>query len=150
MQLTCPWAGWLTQCGDSAAALGQALWQTSVDLALAEHAGDAADSDEPGGAVARDVAAALRVAVVRSGADLADAWARALAQIPRVTLAAAQAVAQEYPTPAALFAAWAQSADGEQLLAGISVASRRLGAVMSARIYRMFNEPDSHRPFAEL
>ncbi|KAJ2798860.1 hypothetical protein H4R20_004663 [Coemansia guatemalensis] len=173
LQVTCPWITWFTRCSSDARALGQLLWQTTVDLALAEfHGGNSAESSDPlllaGTAASNtdtprefitgEVAASLHATVVRSGADLADSWQRALTQIPKVTQPVAQSIASRYPTPRSLFSAWQQQTSQhqrEQLLADISVASavaggRRLGSVMSTRIYRLFNESDPTRPYAEL
>ncbi|KAJ2481638.1 hypothetical protein IWW56_001656 [Coemansia sp. RSA 2131] len=164
LQVTCPWVSWLTQCSDSAAALSHVLWQTSGDVALAEHtsAGGSVSFDaEPigdKGFVTTDVAASLRVASVRTGTDLPDSWVRALTQIPKVAQPVAQSIASTYPTPHALFSAWHNlptQSERELMLATINVTSsisggRRLGPVMSTRIFRTFNEPDPRRPFAEL
>ncbi|KAJ2708946.1 hypothetical protein H4R19_004494 [Coemansia spiralis] len=165
VQIRCPWVTWFTECAADARSLGKLLRQTTTDLALAERsdgrAEPAADSTEPeaaGGFITGEVAASLRVATVRSGADLPDAWVRALTQIPKVTQPMAQAIAAHYPTPRCLFAAWRRlpaPSDRELLLANLSVASaaatgRRIGAAMSTRIYRVFNEPDPARPLAEL
>ncbi|KAJ2877630.1 hypothetical protein GGI21_003115 [Coemansia aciculifera] len=174
LQLTLPWVTWFMQCGD-ARELGRVLWQTTMDLALAEFNGDREadlDLDEVYGELAappvthldaaeyitKDVVSALNAAVIRTGTDLADSWIRALTQIPKVTQPVAQSIAAQYPTPKQLFEAWkrlASDAEGEQLLAQLLVASataggRRLGSAMSAKIYRVFNEPDPGRPFAEL
>ncbi|KAJ2804549.1 hypothetical protein H4S07_004204, partial [Coemansia furcata] len=172
LQMTRPWVTWFTQCSD-ARELGRLLWQTTMDLALAEFNGDRdtfIDDDElfgeqpissqtdDSGFITKDVASALNVAVIRTGTDLADSWIRALTQIPKVTQPVAQSIAAQYPTPKRLFEAWqrmASEAECEQLLAQLSVASattagRRLGSAMSTRIYRVFNEPDPGRPFAEL
>ncbi|KAJ2026207.1 hypothetical protein GGI06_000263 [Coemansia sp. S85] len=170
LQMTRPWATWFTQCSN-ARELGRLLWQTSMDLALAEFNGDrdtvaddgeqlelVASQTDAVGFITKDVVTALNVAVIRTGTDLADSWIRALTQIPKVTLPVAQSIAAQYPTPKRLFEAWqrmASEAEGEQLLAQLSVASataagRRLGSAMSTRIYRVFNEPDPGRPFAEL
>ncbi|KAJ2260634.1 hypothetical protein GGI01_002856 [Coemansia sp. RSA 376] len=174
LQMTRPWVTWFTQCAD-ARELGRLLWQTTMDLALAEFNGDRdaiADDDElfgeqaepetsqvdAVGFITNDVASALNAAVIRTGTDLADSWIRALTQIPKVTQPVAQSIAAQYPTPKRLFEAWrrmASEAECEQLLAQLSVASataagRRLGSAMSTRIYRVFNEPDAGRPFAEL
>ncbi|KAJ2655629.1 hypothetical protein IW148_005967 [Coemansia sp. RSA 1199] len=164
LQVTCPWVSWLTQCSDSAAALSHVLWQTSGDVALAEHtsAGGSVSFDaEPigdKGFVTTDVASSLRVASVRTGTDLPDSWVRALTQIPKVAQPVAQSIASTYPTPHALFSAWRNlptQSERELMLATINVTSsisggRRLGPVMSTRIFRTFNEPDPRRPFAEL
>ncbi|PIA14598.1 hypothetical protein COEREDRAFT_98767 [Coemansia reversa NRRL 1564] len=176
LQITCPWVIWFTRCSNDARALGQLLWQTTVDIALAEFNGgnaaeaagsseplplasqSASSSDMPREFITGEVAASLNAAVVRSGTDLADSWQRALTQIPKVTQPVAQSIAFRYPTPHNLFSAWQQQTSlhqREQMLADISVASavaggRRLGPVMSARIYRLFNEIDPTRPFAEL
>ncbi|KAJ2833086.1 hypothetical protein GGI24_000980 [Coemansia furcata] len=172
LQMTRPWVTWFTQCSD-ARELGRLLWQTTMDLALTEFNGDRdtfIDDDElfgeqpissqtdDSGFITKDVASALNVAVIRTGTDLADSWIRALTQIPKVTQPVAQSIAAQYPTPKRLFEAWqrmASEAECEQLLAQLSVASattagRRLGSAMSTRIYRVFNEPDPGRPFAEL
>ncbi|KAJ2731522.1 hypothetical protein IW152_004495 [Coemansia sp. BCRC 34962] len=170
LQMTRPWATWFTQCSDTRE-LGRLLWQTTMDLALAEYNGDrdAVTDDgetvelaasQPDGTefITKDVASALNVAVIRTGTDLADSWIHALTQIPKVTLPVAQSIAAQYPTPKRLFEAWqrmASEAECEQLLAQLSVASataagRRLGSAMSTRVYRVFNEPDPGRPFAEL
>ncbi|KAJ2763137.1 hypothetical protein IWQ57_005633, partial [Coemansia nantahalensis] len=107
VQITCPWVTWFTECAGDARALGKLLWQTTADLALAEfrdtRADDADDDADSGvgpaaGFVTGEVAAALRVATVRSGVDLPDAWLRALAQIPKLTHPIAQAIAAHYPT----------------------------------------------------
>ncbi|KAJ2867629.1 hypothetical protein GGH94_000707 [Coemansia aciculifera] len=174
LQMTRPWVTWFTQCADTRE-LGRLLWQTTMDLALAEFNGDrdtGTDDDElfgeqaePAssqgdtvGFITKDIASALNAAVIRTGTDLADSWIRALTQIPKVTQPVAQSIAAQYPTPKRLFEAWQQmasEAECEQLLAQLSVASataagRRLGSAMSTRIYRVFNEPDAGRPFAEL
>ncbi|KAJ2133103.1 hypothetical protein IW136_004995 [Coemansia sp. RSA 678] len=163
LQVTCPYVSWITQCADSAAALSHVLWQTSGDVALAEHtSGGAASSGgtEPieKGFVTSDVASSLRVASVRTGTDLPDSWVRALTQIPKVAPPVAQSIACNYPTPHALFSAWHSlptQTERELLLAPIPVSSslsngRRLGPVMSTRIFRTFNEHDPRRPFADL
>ncbi|KAJ2745366.1 hypothetical protein GGI20_002211 [Coemansia sp. BCRC 34301] len=177
LQMTLPWTIWFTQCGD-VRDLGRLLWQTTIDLALAEFNGDREvalfddgeifgsglepppASPRPGAAdfITADVVAALDAAVIRTGTDLADSWIRALTQIPKVTQPVAQSIAALYPTPKRLFEAWRRlesEAECEQLLAQLTVASatmggRRLGLAMSTRIYRVFNEPDPGRPFAEL
>ncbi|KAJ2609049.1 hypothetical protein H4S08_004212 [Coemansia sp. RSA 1365] len=176
LQITFPWVIWFTRCSNDARALGQLLWQTTVDIALAEFNGgntaegagsseplllaslSASSTNTPREFITGEVAASLNAAVVRSGTDLADSWQRALTQIPKVTQPVAQSIASRYPTPNSLFSAWQQQTSlqqREQMLADISVASavaggRRLGPVMSARIYRLFNEIDPTRPFAEL
>ncbi|KAJ1885948.1 hypothetical protein LPJ81_006798 [Coemansia sp. IMI 209127] len=162
LQLACPWITWFTQCAD-AKALGRLLHRTTVDLALHEltHKEDGAEAGggyEPrdGCYITDDVATALQVASIKTGASLKESWALALTQIPKVTLPVAQAIAAKYPTPQRLFAAWAESQPAsETLLADIVVPSassggRRLGSVMSARIYKVLTEPDPARPFAEL
>ncbi|KAJ2401901.1 hypothetical protein GGI23_001083 [Coemansia sp. RSA 2559] len=162
LQLACPWITWFTQCVD-AKALGRLLHRTTVDLALHEltHKEDGAGAGggyEPGVGcfITDDVAAALQVAAIKTGASLKESWALALAQIPKVTLPMAQAIAAKYPTPQRLFAAWAAMHPASAtLLSDIVVPSassggRRLGSAMSARIYRVLNEPDPARPFAEL
>ncbi|KAJ1757931.1 hypothetical protein LPJ58_003052 [Coemansia sp. RSA 1591] len=163
LQVTCPYVSWITQCADSAAALSHVLWQTSGDVALAEHTsgGSSSGETEPIGDkrfVTSDVASSLRVASVRTGTDLPDSWVRALTQIPKVAQPVAQSIACKYPTPHALFSAWHNlptQNERELLLASITVSSsvsngRRLGPVMSTRIFRTFNERDPCRPFAEL
>ncbi|KAJ1730736.1 hypothetical protein LPJ72_004320 [Coemansia sp. Benny D160-2] len=179
LQIACPWIAWLTQCAD-AQALGKLLHRTTIDVALHEIAHRAGgDCDDNGIAEERDggrrlgsgsgsgscfvtdeVAESLRVATVRTGSGLRESWALALAQIPRVTAAAAQAIAAAYPTPRSLFAAWdaippSAAAARERLLASIVVpgaaaAGRRLGDAMAARIYRVLNEPDAATPLVEL
>ncbi|KAJ2466648.1 hypothetical protein GGI02_004305 [Coemansia sp. RSA 2322] len=152
LQLTRPWAAWLTQCADGRA-LGRVLWQTTVDVGLAEFC---AERPAPGSNafVGRDGVAALHAAAVRSGADLPDAWARALALIPRVTQPVAQAIVAQHATPRRLFAAWRAAGSvpaAELLLAPLVVpGGRRVGAAMSTRIYRVFNEADAARPVGEL
>ncbi|KAJ2078371.1 hypothetical protein H4R24_004521 [Coemansia sp. RSA 988] len=173
LQITCPWVTWFTRCPNDARALGQLLWQTTVDLALTEfHGGSstecsnsllmtgtsASNVDTPREFITGEVAASLHVAVVRSGTDLTDSWQRALTQIPKVTQPVAQSITSRYPTPSSLFSAWQQQTsqqEREQMLADISVTSaiaggRRLGSVMSTRIYHLFNETDPTRPYAEL
>ncbi|KAJ2658744.1 hypothetical protein IWW48_003892 [Coemansia sp. RSA 1200] len=174
LQIACPWIAWLTQCADTQA-LGKLLRRTTIDVALHEithRAGKDYDDEDDGGwgldsgtgsgscFITDEVAGSLRVATVRTGAGLGESWALALAQIPRVTAAAAQAIVAAYPTPRSLFAAWDAippdaSAARERLLAnivvpGAAVAGRRLGDAMSARIYRVLNEPDAARPLVEL
>ncbi|KAJ2333242.1 hypothetical protein GGI00_002425 [Coemansia sp. RSA 2681] len=174
LQMTLPCTTWFMQCAD-ARELGRLLWQTTMDLALAEFNGDREAALDEGGDfgeltapatsqpdstefITKDVVTALNAAAIRTGTDLADSWIRALTQIPKVTQPVAQSIAAQYPTPKRLFEAWqrlASEAECEQLLAQLLVASataggRRLGSAMSTRIYRVFNEPDAGRPFAEL
>ncbi|KAJ2497803.1 hypothetical protein GGH96_004803 [Coemansia sp. RSA 1972] len=166
MQVTCPYVSWITQCADSASALSHVLWQTTGDVALAEHTSGGSTSydanEEPIRPSVRfvtsDVALSLRVASVRTGTDLPDSWVRALTQIPKVAQPVAQSIASKYPTPHSLFSAWHSlptQNERELLLASINVSSsisngRRLGPVMSTRIFHTFNERDPCRPFAEL
>ncbi|KAJ2851633.1 hypothetical protein IWW36_000956 [Coemansia brasiliensis] len=157
MQVVCPWAGWLVHCKDSEQAFGQLLWQTTLDVGMAEFSshGDCEDAafDAPAGLVTSDVRAALQAAVVRTGTDMTDSWIRALAQIPKVTHRVAQCIVTYYPTPHRLFMAWAQQRtqqDREHLLAKIPVPNgistqRKLGAFLSSRIYHILNETDASR-----
>ncbi|KAJ2782712.1 hypothetical protein GGI15_002828 [Coemansia interrupta] len=166
--LACPWTVWTTQCAD-AKALGKILLQTTGDVALSEYfrrgddndgfVGDEEDSLPAGaGFVTEDVVSALHAVAVRSGADLADSWVEALTQIPKVTKPVARSIAALYPTPRRLFDAWDALETPEErehmlahiLVAGAAVGGRRLGPVMSQRIFRMFNEPDPTRPFVDL
>ncbi|KAJ1962007.1 hypothetical protein GGI12_002917 [Dipsacomyces acuminosporus] len=151
LQVTCPWATWFTQCQD-AGSLGKLLSQTSIDLALSVSNGFSTSS--PSDNDTNDVAAALHAAVVKSGTDLTDSWIRALSQIPKITPNVAQHIVSEYPTPKCLFDSWnrlSTTSEKEQMLAQLVVSSgRKLGTVMSTRIYRLFNETDPARPFAEL
>ncbi|KAJ1645354.1 hypothetical protein LPJ64_003057 [Coemansia asiatica] len=172
LQVTHPWALWFTQCAD-AQAFAKLLCQITSDLAVAEyHSGQDADpedfvssdveSDLPdngtdGGFVTAEVGSALRSVPIRSGTDLRDSWVCALTQIPKVTKPVAESIAAKYPTPHALFAAWDAldlEIQKEQMLATLTVSSsisgRRLGIVMSARIYHLFNEPDPTRPLNEI
>ncbi|KAJ1864895.1 hypothetical protein LPJ78_003092 [Coemansia sp. RSA 989] len=135
MQVTCPWAGWV-DCGDSEQALGQLLWQTTLDVGMAEHAQESGS----------DIAALQ----VRSGTDLTDTWIRMLAQIPKVTPRVAQTIVCHYPTPCKLFAAWSQQTleDQKLLLSKIPIpgSTRKLGAFLSARIHHILTERDPHKP----
>ncbi|KAJ2606182.1 crossover junction endonuclease eme1 [Coemansia sp. RSA 1722] len=180
LHLSHPWAIWFTQCAD-ARALAKLVAQMTADLASAQYynkddddsivgyaASDMESSDEPSssstgnniGLVTSEVCAALRTVVVKSGANFNDAWVCALTQIPKVTRPVADTIVARYPTPRALFDAWAQLVLVEQrelMLAALPVVScvsstsgRRLGPVMSARIYHLFNESDPTRPFNEL
>ncbi|KAJ1990245.1 hypothetical protein GGI25_004213 [Coemansia spiralis] len=164
LQVSCSWITWFTQCADTRA-LAQLIWRTTVDMALHEtRAKDVCDLDDcveqPAAMcfITRDMASSLHATLVKSGASLSDSWVRALTQIPKVTLLVAQSIAAAYPTPQRLFDAWAAKSlktEREQLLSAIVVSSaasvgRRLGSVMSARIYQVFNEPDPSKPFADL
>ncbi|KAI9475300.1 hypothetical protein BX667DRAFT_363286 [Coemansia mojavensis] len=135
MQVTCPWAGWV-DCGDSEQALGQLLWQTTLDVGMAGHAQESGS----------DIAALQ----VRSGTDLTDTWIRMLAQIPKVTPRVAQTIVCHYPTPCKLFAAWSQQTleDQKLLLSKIPIpgSTRKLGAFLSARIHHILTERDPHKP----
>ncbi|KAJ2553015.1 hypothetical protein EV175_003093 [Coemansia sp. RSA 1933] len=157
MQLACPWVTWFTQCTD-ARALGRLVHRTTVDLALGEVSQrEGGEEEEGGGALGGDVATALRVAVVKTGGSLKESWALALAQIPKVTVPVAQAIAARYPTPRSLFEAWdaAQQSSPAEMLAdtvvpGAAAGGRRLGSTVSARIHGVLTEADPTRPFAEL
>ncbi|KAJ1724064.1 hypothetical protein LPJ53_001638 [Coemansia erecta] len=175
--MTCPWAVWATHCAD-ARALGKILLQTTMDVALSEyssrgdgngensgfvsHEDDENDDDHgtPAGTsfVTREVVSALHAVAVRSGADLGESWVEALALIPKVTRPVARSIAAVYPTPRRLMDAWEARGSLEErelmlaqvTVAGAAVGGRRLGAVMSQRIYRLFNEADPTRPYVDL
>ncbi|KAJ1828321.1 hypothetical protein LPJ56_001180 [Coemansia sp. RSA 2599] len=175
MHLSHPWALWFTQCADTRG-FSKLVAQMTGDLALGEYHGGKGDGvggyessdqepdhpqcDNGGGLVTPEVSSALRSVIVRSGTDLRDSWVCALTQIPKVTKPVADSIAARYPTPKTLFDAWdAQDLEiqKEQMLAPLSIASnisstggRRLGIVMSARIYHLFNEADPTRPLNEL
>ncbi|KAJ1980778.1 hypothetical protein H4R34_002323 [Dimargaris verticillata] len=86
--------------------------------------------------------------VTKAQWDPADVWRHLLLQIPRVTAAMADAIVQHYPSLQSLYQAYQrladQSAQAEQLLANLSLGAqgRRIGPVMSAKIYHVFTSTD--------
>lgn len=78
---------------------------------------------------------------IRSGKDSRDCWLRALCQIPRVTLPTAEVIAARYPSFCALMEAYdccSERGEGEELLSELRLDERRIGPVVSARIYNYF------------
>ncbi|KAJ2455113.1 hypothetical protein EV183_001042 [Coemansia sp. RSA 2336] len=132
-QVACPWAKWVG-C-ESEQAMGQLMWQTTLDVGLAHGQRDATD---------------LSGVHVRSGTDLTDSWTRMLAQIPKVTVRVAQAVVSRYPTPHRLLAAWHALSLEEQkhLLSKIPIpgSTRKMGTQLSARIHLVLTQSDPQPP----
>lgn len=84
--------------------------------------------------VARDVK-------VKSGKDARDCWVKVLCQIPRVTPHLADVIVERYPSFASLMNAYdlcRTRREGEELLAELRLDDRRLGPIISARIYNHF------------
>lgn len=81
---------------------------------------------------------------VKSGKDARDCWIKTLCQIPRVTPNLAEVVVARYPSFCALMDAYnscSTTKEGEDLLAGLRLDdgnNRRLGPIISARIYNHF------------
>ena len=83
---------------------------------------------------------------VKSGKDARDCWIKTLCQIPRVTSHLAEVVVTRYPSFCALMEAYSccsSAREGEELLAELrledgSGGNRRLGPIISARIYNHF------------
>ncbi|KAJ2726643.1 hypothetical protein GGI07_000366 [Coemansia sp. Benny D115] len=180
LHMTCPWVSWFVHCADARAlgklllqttmdvahseytrkgdgVLGWDDERSVGDLEQVDSArsGAAARPGFQTGWISSDVASALNAtAAVRSGTDMADTWVQALTQIPKVSQPVARSIAAAYPTPRSLLRAWSSlrtGAEREQMLAQLTVGGgRRLGAVMSFRIYRFFHEIDPNRPYAEL
>ncbi|KAJ1949546.1 hypothetical protein EC988_004727 [Linderina pennispora] len=173
IQVTNPLVTWFLQCKDTSA-LSRLLHQTSADMAQAvfrskgQNEWISTDSSDPvmgstfftssqlsmaSNFITSEVRSALRAAVIRTGADLTDSWIRALATIPKVTLAVAQCIVAQYPTPRCLFDAWERQGsvpERAQMLANLTVSSgRRLGITMSTRIFHMFTESNPSKPYAE-
>ncbi|KAJ1979890.1 hypothetical protein H4R35_001329 [Dimargaris xerosporica] len=86
--------------------------------------------------------------VTKAQWDPADVWRHLLLQIPRVTASMTDAIVQHYPSLQSLYQAYQRLADqpaqAEQLLANLSIGAqaRRLGPVMSAKIYHVFTNTD--------
>jgi hypothetical protein len=81
---------------------------------------------------------------VKSGKDARDCWIKTLCQIPRVTPHLAEVVVARYPSFCALMDAYnscTSPKEGEELLAELRLDegnNRRLGPIISARIYNHF------------
>ena len=78
---------------------------------------------------------------VKSGKDARDCWIRTLCQLPRVTAPLAEVIATKYPSFCALMNAYefcTDSRDGEGLLAELKLDGRRIGPIISSRIYSHF------------
>ena len=96
--------------------------------------------DSSKGAVSLNLTLARDVKI-KSGKDSRDCWLRALCQIPRVTLPTAEAIAARYPSFCALMDAYdccSEREEGEELLSELRLDERRIGPVVSARIYNHF------------